>query len=451
MHAADDPNLLRNRPIGDRTAVISAGVLANMLLAFAICVTQVRCVLCCAALRCGLLSCAGHHAARFAICMTQVRTAVLCHALLCCAVLAKSPSALPALQPSCCTARSAARAHALPLLLAILRTPRTSCIPSTSCPYPCCTQASTVGIPEPVYRPGVRLGEIKAATVAAEAGLRQGDVVLRVGDLEVAPSPASVQNVVAKIRWAEWRCGSAPQRRGAVNGTLLQRKGAVNVLGGCYSGRFYARHGAAAGAGVARWPWLLSPLAAHRLAASVLAADTLSCPLPLDPQGQPGARAAADGAAGGRAAGDPGHPRTLAQGRHRPNRHPGGDQWWEAGPPGSAAARQCAACSCKTAGSLAQPTTLWLLDHPAVLPCLPALQLASNAEILRRTANGPVQAVVLATQEYAKLTGTVLKGESFDLSALTRRLACSAPLDAVHTAARLASWVCCAATAGAVC
>lgn len=43
--AADDPNLLRNRPIGDRTAVITAGVLANMVLAFAICVTQVRCAL----------------------------------------------------------------------------------------------------------------------------------------------------------------------------------------------------------------------------------------------------------------------------------------------------------------------------------------------------------------------------------------------------------------------
>lgn len=100
QYPADDPNLLRNRPIGDRTAVITAGVLANMVLAFAICVTQ----------------------------------------------------------------------------------------------------ASTVGIPEPIYRPGVRLGEIKAATVAAEAGLRQGDVLLRVGDLEVAPSPSSVQDVVAKIR-----------------------------------------------------------------------------------------------------------------------------------------------------------------------------------------------------------------------------------------------------------
>lgn len=66
-----------------------------------------------------------------------------------------------------------------------------------------------MGIPEPIYRPGVRLGEIKAATVAAEAGLRQGDVLLRVGDLEVAPSPSSVQDVVAKIRCA---CTAAVRR-----------------------------------------------------------------------------------------------------------------------------------------------------------------------------------------------------------------------------------------------
>lgn len=59
-----------------------------------------------------------------------------------------------------------------------------------------------MGIPEPVYRPGVRLGEIRPATVAAQAGLRQGDVLLRVGDLEVAPAPSAVQDVVTKIKCA---------------------------------------------------------------------------------------------------------------------------------------------------------------------------------------------------------------------------------------------------------
>ena len=69
-------------------------------------------------------------------------------------------------------------------------------------------QAATVGVPEPVYRPGVRLGEIKEATVAAQAGLRQGDVLLRVGDLEVAPAPGAVQAVVNKIRCALLLCAA---------------------------------------------------------------------------------------------------------------------------------------------------------------------------------------------------------------------------------------------------
>ena len=61
-------------------------------------------------------------------------------------------------------------------------------------------QAGTVGISEPVYKPGVKLGDIKAQTVAGRAGLRQGDIVLRVGDLEVAPRPGSVNEVVRTIK-----------------------------------------------------------------------------------------------------------------------------------------------------------------------------------------------------------------------------------------------------------
>lgn len=99
-YPADDPDLLRNRSLGDRAAVISAGVTANMILAFAICLLQ----------------------------------------------------------------------------------------------------AGTVGISEPVYKPGVKLGDIKAQTVAGRAGLRQGDIVLRVGDLEVAPRPGSVNEVVRTIK-----------------------------------------------------------------------------------------------------------------------------------------------------------------------------------------------------------------------------------------------------------
>ena len=74
-------------------------------------------------------------------------------------------------------------------------------------PHP---QASTVGIPEPTYLPGVKLGEMRESSVAARSGLRQGDIVLRIGKLEVAPGPGSVNAVVDKIRrGGEWgyACG----------------------------------------------------------------------------------------------------------------------------------------------------------------------------------------------------------------------------------------------------
>lgn len=51
-----------------------------------------------------------------------------------------------------------------------------------------------------MYRPGVRLGEIRESTVAGQAGLRRGDVVLKVGDLLVAPRPGAVNDVVNAIK-----------------------------------------------------------------------------------------------------------------------------------------------------------------------------------------------------------------------------------------------------------
>ena len=41
---ADDPDLLRNRPVKDRFIVISAGVIANFIFAYSLLVTQVRCL-----------------------------------------------------------------------------------------------------------------------------------------------------------------------------------------------------------------------------------------------------------------------------------------------------------------------------------------------------------------------------------------------------------------------
>jgi S1-C subfamily serine protease len=57
-----------------------------------------------------------------------------------------------------------------------------------------------VGIAEPVYKPGVKLGDIEAGTIAARAGLRRGDIVLEVGDQLVAPRPGAVMQVVNAIK-----------------------------------------------------------------------------------------------------------------------------------------------------------------------------------------------------------------------------------------------------------
>ena len=66
--------------------------------------------------------------------------------------------------------------------------------------HPHCLQASTVGVVENVYKPGVKLGEIREQTVAAKAGLRRGDLVLSIGDLLVGPQPGMVNAVVDKIK-----------------------------------------------------------------------------------------------------------------------------------------------------------------------------------------------------------------------------------------------------------
>lgn len=64
----------------------------------------------------------------------------------------------------------------------------------------CVFQASTIGLAEPEYLPGIKLGNISPGTVAAEAGLQRGDIVLRIGDMKIAPSPNSVNDVVTYIQ-----------------------------------------------------------------------------------------------------------------------------------------------------------------------------------------------------------------------------------------------------------
>lgn len=40
-YAKDDPDLLRNRPVGQRALVISAGIIANVVLAYSVLLAQV--------------------------------------------------------------------------------------------------------------------------------------------------------------------------------------------------------------------------------------------------------------------------------------------------------------------------------------------------------------------------------------------------------------------------
>jgi membrane-associated protease RseP (regulator of RpoE activity) len=63
----------------------------------------------------------------------------------------------------------------------------------------CVAEAATVGVVDATYLPGVKLGAVLPGTVAERAGLRAGDVLLRVGDLEVAPEPGAVQRVVSAV------------------------------------------------------------------------------------------------------------------------------------------------------------------------------------------------------------------------------------------------------------
>ena len=57
-----------------------------------------------------------------------------------------------------------------------------------------------MGIIDSTYLPGAKLGTIMEGTVAERAGLRKGDIIMRVGDLDVAPSPEAVNQVVDTIR-----------------------------------------------------------------------------------------------------------------------------------------------------------------------------------------------------------------------------------------------------------
>lgn len=64
-------------------------------------------------------------------------------------------------------------------------------------------QALTVGTVEPIYSPGVLVGEVQRGAIGERAGLQRGDLLTRVGPLTVPSSESSLSEVVDLIRCSE--------------------------------------------------------------------------------------------------------------------------------------------------------------------------------------------------------------------------------------------------------
>lgn len=60
-------------------------------------------------------------------------------------------------------------------------------------------QVNTVGVTESVFRPGVLVPDVNRASPAAEAGLKRGDIILKVENLEATASRTSIPRVVQYI------------------------------------------------------------------------------------------------------------------------------------------------------------------------------------------------------------------------------------------------------------
>ena len=54
-------------------------------------------------------------------------------------------------------------------------------------------------MPETFFRPGVAVPEVNRNSPAAAAGLKRGDVILKVQDINVPANPAAVPRVVRYI------------------------------------------------------------------------------------------------------------------------------------------------------------------------------------------------------------------------------------------------------------
>lgn len=156
---ADDPNLLSNKPIASRAAVISAGVLANVAFAYLTLLLQVRA-------RGGMRSHGRGLALRVRACTRDAHTVCI----------TRTP---PAWRTNTTHALDMAhnRAHA-----------RTR------------TQVGVVGKAETSYLPGVQIPSLAPTSLAATSGLRAGDVIVGVDAVRIGSEAGEVRSVRARLR-----------------------------------------------------------------------------------------------------------------------------------------------------------------------------------------------------------------------------------------------------------
>ncbi len=64
----------------------------------------------------------------------------------------------------------------------------------------CIVQVGVVGFTEPTYSPGIILGVINPDTVAERAGLQKGDIVTKIGGLEIKADPSSVERFIDLVK-----------------------------------------------------------------------------------------------------------------------------------------------------------------------------------------------------------------------------------------------------------
>ena len=56
-----------------------------------------------------------------------------------------------------------------------------------------------MGVAESQFRPGVLVPEVSRASPAAAAGVRAGDIIMKIGNMELTGNPAAVQRAVRYI------------------------------------------------------------------------------------------------------------------------------------------------------------------------------------------------------------------------------------------------------------